>query len=176
MKRQVITNLTTTERLTLLEQIFAPQGECSRVVFASCTLSDMAFMFDFADANLVKMRWSGDECELGEIIERTNRLLSPEVERKFGLGMPYLVHAVLPPEPITTQHVIDWLEHDEPVAIEHFVTTSVSSDIILQIVYLKNEIGNKIADETFKNNRILKNKKTSNSWQKLVMVMAANGN
>ena len=96
MKRQVIAQLTTAERLTLLEQIFAPQGECSRVEFASCTLSDMAFMFDFADANLVKMKWSNDECEVVEIIERTKHLLSPEVEQKFGLGMPYFVHAVLP--------------------------------------------------------------------------------
>ena len=74
MKRQVITQLTTAERLTLLEQIFAPLGECSRVEFASCTLSDMAFMFDFADANLVKMKWSNDECELSEIMERAKRL------------------------------------------------------------------------------------------------------
>ena len=96
MKRQVIAQLTTAERLTLLEQIFAPQGEYSRVEFASCTLSDMAFMFDFADANLVKMKWSNDECEVVEIIERTKHLLSPEVEQKFGLGMPYFVHAVLP--------------------------------------------------------------------------------
>ena len=84
MKRQVIAQLTTAERLTLLEQIFAPQGEYSRVEFASCTLSDMAFMFDFADANLVKMKWSNDECEVVEIIERTKHLLSPEVEQKFG--------------------------------------------------------------------------------------------
>ena len=103
MKRQVITQLTTAERLTLLEQIFAPQGECSRVEFASCTLSDMAFMFDFADANLVKMKWSNDECELSEIMERTKLLLSPEVEQKFGLGMPFFIHAVLPQEPILAQ-------------------------------------------------------------------------
>lgn len=38
-------------------------------------------MFDFADANLVKMKWSNDECELSEIIERTKHLLSPEVEQ-----------------------------------------------------------------------------------------------
>ena len=82
-KIQVIAQLTTAERLTLLEQIFAPQGECSRVEFASCTLSDMDFMFDFAEANLVEMKWSKDECELGEIIERTKHLLSPEVEQKL---------------------------------------------------------------------------------------------
>lgn len=157
MKRQVITQLTTAERLTLLEQIFAPQGGCSRVEFASCTLSDMAFMFDFADANLVKMKWPNDECELGEIIERTKHLLSPEVEQKFGPGMPYFVHAVLPQEPILAQKVIHWLQYDEPVAIEHFVTAGDTNDITIHVAYIKNEIGDRIADEAFKNNRIINN-------------------
>ncbi len=155
MKRQVITQLTTAERLTLLEQIFAPQGECSRVEFASCTLSDMAFMFDFADANLVKMKWYNDECELSEIIERTQRILSPEVEQKFGLGMPYLVHAILPKEPILAQNVIHWLQYDEPVAMEHFVTTSDTDDITIRVAFIKNEIGDRIADQIEKTNRII---------------------
>lgn len=157
MKRQVFTQLTTAERLTLLEQIFAQQGECSRVEFASCTLSDMSFMFDFADANLVKMKWSNDECELNEIIERTKHLLSPEVEQKFGLGMPYFIHAVLPQEPILAQKVIHWLQYDEPISMEHFVTISDTDDITIRVALIKNEIGNRIADEAFKNNRIINN-------------------
>ena len=84
MKRQVITQLTTAERLTLLEQIFAPQGECSCVEFASCTLSDMAFIFDFADANLVKMKWSNDECELSEIINAPSTFFHPKWSRSSG--------------------------------------------------------------------------------------------
>ena len=106
MKRQVIAQLTTAERLTLLEQIFAPQGECSRVEFASCTLSDIDFMFDFAEANLVEMKWSKDECELGEIIERTKHLISNEVEQKFGLGMHYFVNTVLQQKSIYEQKII----------------------------------------------------------------------
>lgn len=157
MKRQVIAQLTTAERLTLLEQIFAPQGEYSRVEFASCTLSDMAFMFDFADANLVKMKWSNDECEVVEIIERTKHLLSPEVEQKFGLGMPYFVHAVLPQEPILAQKVIHWLQYDEPVAMEHFVTAGDTNDITIRVTFIKNEIGNRIANEIEKENRIINN-------------------
>ncbi|MBP5498564.1 MAG: hypothetical protein J6X81_04255 [Muribaculaceae bacterium] len=155
MKRQVITQLTTAERLTLLEQIFAPQGECSCVEFASCTLSDMAFMFDFADANLVKMKWSNDECELSEIIERINHLLSPETEQKFELGMPYFIHAILPQEPILAQKVIHWLQYDEPIAMEHFVTTSDTDDITIRVAFIKNEIGNKIVNEIEKENRII---------------------
>ncbi len=155
MKRQVITQLTTAERLTLLEQIFAPQGECSRVEFASCTLSDMAFMFDFADANLVKIKWPNEECELSEIIERINHLLSPETEQKFELGMPYFIHAILPQEPILAQKVIHWLQYDEPIAMEHFVTTSDTDDITIRVAFIKNEIGNKIADEIEKDNRII---------------------
>ena len=157
MKRQVITQLTTAERLTLLEQIFAPQGECSRVEFASCTLSDMAFMFDFADANLVKMKWYNDECELSEVIERTQRILSPEVEQKFGLGMPYLVHAILPSKSKLFADFTNWLQHNEPIALEHFVTASNTDDIIVHVAYIKNEIGDRIADEAFKENRIINN-------------------
>ena len=155
MKRQVITQLTTAERLTLLEQIFAPQGGCSRVEFASCTLSDMAFMFDFADANLVKIKWPNEDCELSEIIERTNLLLTPETELKFDLGMPFFIHAVLPQEPILAQKVIHWLQYDEPVAMEHFVTAGDTNDITIYVAYIKNEIGNKITDEIEKINRII---------------------
>ena len=155
MKRQVITQLTTAERLTLLEQIFAPQGECSRVEFASCTLSDMAFMFDFADANLVKMKWSNDECELSEIIERTKHLLSPKVEQKFGLGMPYLVHAILPSKSKLIADLTNWLKHNEHIALEHFVTTSDTNDITIRVALIKNEIGDRIADEAFIENRII---------------------
>lgn len=157
MKRQVITQLTTAERLTLLEQIFAPQGECSRVEFASCSLSDMDFMFDFADAYLVKIKWPNDECELSEIIEHTKHLLSPEVEQKFGLGMPFFIHAVLPQEPILAQKVIHWLQYDEPVAMEHFVTAGDTNDITIHVAYIKNEIGDKIVDQIEKENRIINN-------------------
>ena len=154
MKRQVLTQLTTAERLTLLEQILAPQGECSRVEFESCTLSDMAFMFDFADANLVRMKWYNDECEVVEIIERTKHLLSPEVEQKFGLGMPYFVHAVLPSKSKLIADFSNWLQHNEPIALEHFVTTSDTNDITIHVAFIKNEIGDRIVNEIEKTNRI----------------------
>lgn len=157
MKRQVIAQLTTAERLTLLEQIFAPQGGFSRVEFASCTLSDMAFMFDFADANLVKMKWSNDECKLSEIMERTKRILSPEVEQKFGLGMPYFVHAILPLKSTLMADFTNWLQHNEPIALEHFVTTSDTDDITIRVAFIKNEIGDRIADQIEKQNRIINN-------------------
>ena len=157
MKRQVITQLTTAERLTLLEQIFAQQGECSCIEFASCTLSDMAFMFDFADANLVKMKWSNDECELSEIMERTKCLLSPEVEQKFGLGMPFFVHAILPLKSTLIADFTNWLQHNEPIALEHFVTTSDTDDITIRVTLIKNEIGDRIADQIEKTNRIINN-------------------
>ena len=156
MKRQVITQLTTAERLTLLEQIFAQQGECTRLEFASCVLSDMVFMFDFADANLVIMKWSNDECELSEIMERTKRLLSPEVEQKFGLGMPYFVHAILPLKSKLIVDLTNWLQNNEPIALEHFVTTSADTDdITIRVALIKNEIGDRIADQIEKTNRII---------------------
>ena len=156
MNRRVITQLTTAERLTLLEQIFAPQGEHSRVEFASCALSDMEFLFDFEDVNLVEMKWPHGEGEWREVVERTNRLLSPETEQKFRLGMPYFVHAVLPPKSMLTQAFINRLKQDEPIALEHFVTTSGTDGITIRVACIKNEIGDKIADEIEKENRIIK--------------------
>ncbi|MBO4722372.1 MAG: hypothetical protein J5629_05505 [Muribaculaceae bacterium] len=154
MKRRVLKKLTTGERLTLLEQIFAPQGGLE---FASCALSDMDYMFDFENANLIEMRWSSDEDELRDVIECTNRLLSPETEQKFKLGMPYFVHAILPKEPITVQTIINWFQN-ESIAMEHFVTTSDDfTDITMRIALIDREIDNKIANEAFKNKRITNN-------------------
>ena len=155
MKRQELRNLTTSERLTLLEQIFAPQG---RLEFASCSLSNLDYMFDFEDVNLEEMRWTSDEGDLREIIEHTKHLLSPDAGQKFGLGVHYFVHSILPQEPITVQRAIDWFKHDEPIAIDHFVSaTDASNDITLRIVFINNEISEKIYDEVFKNNRIVNN-------------------
>ena len=157
IERQVLTYLTTSERLTLLEQIFAPQGG-DKLEYATCSLSDMEFLFDFEDANMVELTWHGGECELSEIIDRVKHLISPEVEQKFGLGMPYFIHAILLCEPITVQKMIGWLDHDETIALEHFVSTKLKSRYnTLRIVFIKNEIGNKIADEAFKNNRVINN-------------------
>ncbi|MBR5102013.1 MAG: hypothetical protein IK092_02710 [Muribaculaceae bacterium] len=156
MKRKVLTQLTTAERLTLLEQIFAQRGG-DGLKYNSCELSNMAFMFDFEDVNLVEMKWSKGECELSEIVERTEHLLSPEVEQKFGLGMPYFVHAIVPQESISVQSVTDWLTH-EPIALEHFVTTtSDNDDIIMRVAFIRNEIGDKINDLIEKENRIINN-------------------
>ena len=156
MKRQVITQLTTAERLTLLEQIFAPQGERSCVEFASCVLSNMVFMFDFADVNLVEMKWSGGDGDFEEIIGKVNHLLSPEAEQKLGLGVPYFVHAILPQAHTLTQNITRWLQHDESVAMVHFVTSSDTDDITIRVTFIKNEIDDKIIDEIEKDNRILK--------------------
>ncbi len=128
--------------------------------YASCSLSEMAFLFDFEDAHMVELTWPNGDCELSEIIERTKHLLSLEVEQKFGMGMPYFVHTIMPQEPTSAQSVVDWFTHNEPIAIEHFVATKpAGNDIVLRIVYIRNEIGNKIADEAFKNNRIINNYK-----------------
>ncbi len=155
MKQKIIKKLTTSERLTLLEQIFAPHGGLE---FASCTLSDMDYMFDFEKVNLIEMKCFSGEDELRNVIEHTNRLLLPETEQTIDLGMPYFVHANLPKEPILSQHFLKWLQHDEPIAMEHFVTTSDDTTVItIRIVLINKEISNKIADETFKNSRIKKN-------------------
>ena len=115
----------------------------------------MEFLFDFEEVNLVEMKWPRGECEWHEVVERTNLLLSPETEQKFGLGMPYFVYAVLPPKSMLTQAFISWLKQDESVALEHLVTTSDTDGITIRVANIKNEIGNKIADEIEKENRII---------------------
>ena len=56
---RILENLTTTERLTLLEQIYTPQaGVCLEQ--SSCRLSDMEWMFDFDVVNLVECRYTYD--------------------------------------------------------------------------------------------------------------------
>ena len=157
MKQQVLKNLTTSERLALLGQIFVPQGG-HRLEFSSCALSDMDYLFDFGIANLVETKWTANDGGLNVLIEKIEHLLAPETEQKFSMGMPYMIHVIIPCEPITAQSVIGWLEHDEPIAIEHFVTTTNKDDAITaRIVFIKNEIGNKIADEALRNNRITTN-------------------
>ena len=54
---RILENLTTTERLTLLEQIYAPQAGV-RLEQSSCRLSDMEWMFDFNVVNLVESRYT----------------------------------------------------------------------------------------------------------------------
>ena len=57
MKQRILEDLTTTERLTLLELIFAP-GAGARLEQSSCRLSDMEWMFDFNVVNLVESRYT----------------------------------------------------------------------------------------------------------------------
>ena len=54
---RILDNLTTTERLTLLEQIFAP-GAGVRLEQSSCRLSGMVWMFDFNLVNYVECRYA----------------------------------------------------------------------------------------------------------------------
>lgn len=149
-------NLTTSERLTLLEQIFVPQGGATCAEFASCTLSDMDFLFDFWDVNLVEMKWSGEDVGFCELTEKVAHLISPEQQQELMLGMPYLIHVIVPQDHTARHEVVGWLKHDEPFAMEHFLSVCKDTkDITLRIVFIENEIGDKIYEETFNSNRFL---------------------
>ena len=50
----------------------------------------------------------------------------------------------------------NWLQHNEPIALEHFVTTSDTNDITVHVAYIKNEIGDRIVEQIEKTNRIIK--------------------
>ena len=41
--------------------------------------------------------------------------------------------------------------------MEHFVTAGDTNDITIRVTFIKNEIGNRIADEIEKENRIINN-------------------
>ena len=69
MKQRILENLTTTERLTLLEQIFAP-GAGVRLEQSSCRLSDMEWMFDFNVVNLVECKYTYDNANDLFVVEK----------------------------------------------------------------------------------------------------------
>ena len=90
---RILENLTTTERLTLLELIFAP-GAGARLEQSSCRLSDMEWMFDFNVVNLVENRYTYETVK--NMFDDLRNLLMPITGVHPNYGLLYFIHIILP--------------------------------------------------------------------------------
>ena len=154
---RTLENLTTTERLTLLEQIFAPQSGV-RLEQSSCRLSDMEWMFDFKAITLVEKVYSYDDIK--SFFSELNSLLFPlPIEPNYGL--PFFIHVVLSANidenhrfiPALEKHLEDCRSFD--LVIENFISTSPNQDdITLRTVFVEDEKLENIRDWATKDSRI----------------------
>ena len=93
MKQRILENLTTTERLTLLEQIFAP-GAGVRLEHSSCHLSDMEWMFDFNVVNYVECSYTHDNSN--DLFGELRNLLMPIAGVHPNHGLLCFIHIIMP--------------------------------------------------------------------------------
>ena len=158
MKHRILENLTTTERLTLLEQIFAP-GAGVRLEQSSCHLRDMEWMFDFNVVNLVENLYTYKTVK--NMFDDLRNLLMPISGVHPNYGLLCFIHAIMPAgnsnnEPFIkdTQHFIDDSKSLDMV-FDHFFSTSIAQeDIILRAVFVDDEKLDNIRDWATKDCRI----------------------
>ncbi len=154
---RTLEKLTTTERLTLLEQIFAP-GAGARLEQSSCRLSDMEWMFDFKSITLVEKEYSYDDIK--SFFSEMNAMLFPlPIEPNYGL--PFFIHVVLSANNDENHRFVPALEkHLEycrsfDLVIESFISTSLNQDdITLRTVFVDDEKLENIRDWATKDSRI----------------------
>ena len=157
MKQRILENLTTTERLTLLEQIFAP-GAGVRLEQSSCRLSDMDWMFDFKSISLAENGYSYDDIK--SFFSELNALLFP-LPTEPNYGLPFFIHVVLSANNDENHHFISALEkHLEDcrsfdLAIESFISINPNQDdITLRTVFVDDEKLENIRDWATMESRI----------------------
>ena len=158
MKQRILENLTTTERLTLLEQIFAP-GAGVRLEHSSCRLSDMEWMFDFNVVNCVECRYTYDSAN--DLFGELRNLLMPIQGVHPNYGLLCFIHIILPSSnndneafSRDVQRFIDDCKSLDMV-FEHFFSTSNHQDnITLRVVFVDDENLNNIRDWATKDNRL----------------------
>ena len=158
MKQRVLENLTTTERLTLLEQIFAPR-EGVRLEHSSCRLSDMEWMFDFNEVNLVENRYTFENAK--DLFDDLRNLLMPisGVHPKYGLLC--FIHIIMTAGNSNNelllrdvQRFINDCKSLDMVFDHFFSTNSGQDDITLRTVFVNDEKLDNIRDWATKDSRI----------------------
>ena len=158
MKQWILENLTTTERLTLLEQIFAP-GAGVRLEQSSCRLSNMEWMFDFNVVNYVESRYTHDNAN--DIFTELRNLLMPIQGVHPNYGLLCFIHIILPAgnsdnEAFSrdVQRFIDDCKSLDMV-FDHFISTSFNQDdITLRVSFVDEEKLENIHDWATKDSRI----------------------
>ena len=158
MKQRILENLTTTERLTLLEQIFAP-GAGVRLEQSSCRLSDMEWMFDFNVVNLVESRHTYETVK--SLFDDMRNLLMPISGVHPNYGLPCFIHIIMPAGNSDneafikdTQRFIDDCRSLDMVFDYFFSTNTAQDDITLRAIFVDNEKLGNIRDWVTKVSRI----------------------
>lgn len=158
MKQRILENLTTTERLTLLEQIFAP-GAGARLEQSSCRLSDMEWMFDFNVVNLVENRYTYETVK--SLFDDMRNLLMPISGVHPNYGLLCFIHIILPAGSSDkeeffkdTRRFIDDCRSLDMVFDYFFSTSTAQDDITLRAVFVDNEKLDNIRDWVTKDSRI----------------------
>ena len=158
MNQRVLENLTTTERLTLLEQIFAP-GAGVRLEHASCRLSDMEWMFDFNVVNLVECQYSHDNAS--DVFADLRNLLMPISGVHPNYGLLCFIHVIMPAgysdNEAFTREVLRFIDDCKSLdmVFDHFFSTSNDQDgITLRAVFVDNEKLDNIRDWVTKDSRL----------------------
>ena len=158
MKQRVLEKLTTTERLTLLEQIFAP-GAGVRLDHSSCRLSDMEWMFDFNVVNYVECRYTYDNSN--DIFEELRNLLMPIQGVHPNYGLLCFIHIIMPAgnsdNETFSRDILRFIDDCKSLDMifDHFFSSSNNlEDIILRVVFVDKEILDNIRDWATKDNRI----------------------
>lgn len=158
MKQRILKNLTTTERLTLLEQIFAP-GAGARLEQSSCRLSDMEWMFDFNVVNLVECKYTYDNAN--DLFGELRNMLMPiqGVHPKYGLLC--FIHIIMPTSNSNNERFSKDLQRfindckSLDMIFDHFLSTSTAQDdITLRAVFVDDEKFDKIRDWATKDIRL----------------------
>ena len=155
---RILENLTTTERPTLLEQIFAP-GAGARLEQSSCRLSDMEWMFDFNVVNLVENMYTYETVK--QLFDDLRNLLMPISGVHPNYGLLCFIHIILSVghsfnEPFIkdTQRFIDDCRSLDTVFEHFFSTSSAQDDITLRVVFVDDEKIESIRDWITKYSRI----------------------
>ena len=155
---RILENLTTTERLTLLEQIFAPRAGV-RLEQSSCQLSDMEWMFDFNVVNLVENRYTCDNAN--DIFDDLRNQLMPILGVHPDYGLLCFIHVIMPSgnsdnEPFT-KDVLRFIDDCKSLDMDFeffFSTSCIWDDITLLTVFVNNEKLDNIRDWVTKDCRI----------------------
>lgn len=158
MKQRILENLTTTERLTLLEQIFAPRAGV-RLEQSSCRLSDMEWMFDFDVVNYVECRYAYGNAN--DLFGELRNLLMPVQGVHPNYGLLCFIHIIMSDGNSDNEALsrdilrfIDDCKSLDMVFDYFFSTNTAQDDITLRAIFVDNEKLGNIRDWVTKVSRI----------------------
>ena len=158
MKQRILENLTTTERLTLLEQIFAPRAGV-RLEQSSCRLSDMEWMFDFNVVNLVESRYTYETVK--SLFDDMRNLLMPISGVHPNYGLLCFIHIIMPAGNSENERfskdVLRFIDdcNSLDMVFDHFFSMSTAQDVItLRAVFVDDEKLDNIRDWVTKDSRL----------------------